>query len=428
MPQKDTLSLVKRHFYLTFTAIGVIMLVVGAIWAVGQIWTPISIMLVSAFLVFILRTPVAFFEKKGVPRVLGAAIMYIVALMVISIIGLIFVPIVSEQLVSFIGMAPQYIQNASSYFSQTFTEISTYLADSGIQGIVSTIGEEIAKWATTFASNSASAMFNTASTIGTLFLIAGVSFVVGFWVLKDLPKFSKELYKIVGPKHEEDVHVISRAFSRALGGYLRGMVVSCLCTGTMAFIAYTIVGVPYAAVLALFTGLMVFIPFIGPAIAWILAGVVGLLTSPITGALAALLTIASQMINDNVISPRVMGGSVELHPGIILVAIFTGAALGGVFGMLCAIPLTSAAKTIFVYYFEKRTGRQLVSEEGALFKGHPTIPLDPKSDAIPSRADDTVLSDSPEGAKETNLAKGAPEVSNNNYSEKTAEPKEEKNP
>ena len=426
MPQKDTLSLVKRHFYLTFTAIGVIMLVVGAIWAIGQIWTPISIILVSAFLVFILRTPVAFLEKKGVPRVLGAAIMYIAALMGIAAIGLIFVPVVSEQLVGFIGMAPQYIQNASSYFSQTFTEISAYLADSGIQGIVSNIGEELAKWATTFASNSASAMFSTASTIGTLFLIAGVSFVVGFWVLKDLPKFSREVYKIVGPKREEDVHVISKAFSRALGGYLRGMVVSCLCTGTMAFIAYSVIGVPYAAVLALFTGLMVFIPFIGPAIAWILAGVVGLLTSPITGILAAVLTIASQMINDNVISPRVMGGSVELHPGIILVAIFIGAALGGVFGMLCAIPLTSAAKTIFVYYFEKRTGRQLVSEDGALFKGHPTSPLSPKSDAIPSRTGNADTSGYSEGEKETNLVEGTSETPDEDNSKRLTGSQKEK--
>jgi predicted PurR-regulated permease PerM len=159
------------------------------------------------------------------------------------------------------------------------------------------------------------------------------------------------------------------------------MVVSCLCTGTLAFIAYSILGISYPLVLALFTGLMVFIPFIGPTIAWILAGLIGLLYSPITALLAAVLTIASQLINDNLIQPRVMGGNVELHPAMILVMIFIGFALGGIFGMICAIPLAAAAKSIFVYYFEKKTGRQLVSEKGALFKGHPSPRTDPAADA-----------------------------------------------
>jgi hypothetical protein len=104
----------------------------------------------------------------------------------------------------------------------------------------------------------------------------------------------------------------------------------------------------------------------------VIAGVVGLFVAPLTGLLAAVLTIASQMINDNAIYPRVMSGTVELHPGIILVAIFIGGTLGGIFGMLCAVPMTSAIKSIFVYYFEKRTGRKLLSDNGALFKSsHP---------------------------------------------------------
>jgi len=291
--------------------------------------------------------------------------------MVIAIIALIFVPVVVEQLLGFLGNVPQYLQQAGTFLSATFAQVNDYLAESGVQDVLTTVSAELAKFATNVASESASSLFATASSIGVSLVVAGVSTVVGFWVLKDLPRFREELYKLVGPKYEEDTRVIGGAFSRALGGYLRGMIVACICTGTMAFIAYSIIGLPYPLVLALFTGLMVFIPFIGPTIAWILAGLVGLLFSPLTAILAAGLTIAAQIIYDNLIAPRVMGGHVELHPAVILVAIFTGAALGGIFGMLCAIPLAAAAKAIFVYYFEKKTGRQLLSEKGALFKGAP---------------------------------------------------------
>jgi len=369
--KKDAIAPVKRRFYLTITIIGVVVLIAGSFWVISQIWTPISIILFSAFLVFILRTPVAFFERKGVPRVLGTAIMYVVALMIIAIIALIFIPVVVEQLLGFLSNVPQYLQQAGTFLSATFAQVNDYLKESGVQDILTTVSAELAKFATNIASDSATSLFATASSIGVSLVVAGVSTVVGFWVLKDLPRLREELYKIVGPKYAEDTRVIGGAFSRALGGYLRGMIVACLCTGTMAFIAYSIIGLPYPLVLALFTGLMVFIPFIGPTIAWILAGLVGLLFSPVTAILAAGLTIAAQIIYDNLIAPRVMGGHVELHPAVILVAIFTGAALGGIFGMLCAIPLTAAAKAIFVYYFEKRTGRQLLSEKGALFKGTP---------------------------------------------------------
>jgi predicted PurR-regulated permease PerM len=378
----DTITTTRRRFYLTFTVIGITLIVVAALWVIGQIWTPISIILFSAFLVFVLHTPVAFLERKGVPRILGAVIMYIVAILVIAAIALVFIPVIMEQFVSFVGMLPQYIQDASNYFSQAFSQISSILQESGIQDVVSTIGSEMAKWASSMASDSANAVVTTASTISTFFLVAGVSLVVGFWILIDLPRFSAEVYKIVGPRYTEDVHVIAAAFSRSLGGYLRGMVVSCLCTGTLAFIAYTAIGLPYPAVMALFTGLMVFVPFIGPAVAWILAGIIGLFVSPLTGILALVLTIVAQMLNDNLIYPRVMGGSVELHPAVILVVIFVGAALGGIFGMLCAVPLTSAVKAIFVYYFEKTTGRQLISEDGALFKGHPSSDVNPEVDSL----------------------------------------------
>lgn len=382
LPENDTLTLVKRNFFLTFTAIGVIVLIAGAVWVLGQVWTPISIILFSAFLVFILRTPVAWLETKGVSRGIGTAIMYVVTLMVLAAIGLVFVPVAIEQIVSFLANVPQYIQQAGNFITQTFAVVDEYLKETGVGDLLASFTGELAKHASTLATSSASSLVDAASTLGTVIVVAGISTVVGFWVLKDLPKFRGDLHRLVGPRYTEDVSVIGSAISRSLGGYLRGMVVACLVTGTLVFIAYTALGLQYPLVLALFTGLMVFVPFIGPILAWVLAGLVGLLISPLTAVLAAVLTIVSQIAYDYLVAPRVMGGSVQLHPAVILVAVFTGAAIGGIFGMLCAIPLTSAVKSIFVYYFEKRTQRQIVSEKGAVFMGHPAKELDPKADAV----------------------------------------------
>jgi hypothetical protein len=126
---------------------------------------------------------------------------------------------------------------------------------------------------------------------------------------------------------------------------------------------------------------MNFIPFLGPWIAGIIVALLGLFINPLMALLAILGTIIPQQITDNFISPRVMAGTVELHPSVILVVLIAGGALGGIFGMLCAIPLTAAAKSIFVYYFEKRTARHIVSREGAIFKGRAAADVDPLLDA-----------------------------------------------
>lgn len=87
--------------------------------------------------------------------------------------------------------------------------------------------------------------------------------------------------------------------------------------------------------------------------------------------MALVVTMVAQNVTDNVISPKVMQSSVQVHPIMSLTALVIGSALMGPIGMVIAIPLCAALKGIFVYYFENETGRQLVAYEGAVFKGTP---------------------------------------------------------
>ena len=82
-------------------------------------------------------------------------------------------------------------------------------------------------------------------------------------------------------------------------------------------------------------------------------------------------SVVIQNVTDNVVSPLVMRSAVKIHPALSLIGLFIGNSLGGVLGMLLAVPLTAAIKSVFVYYFESRSGRQLVSYDGALFQGTP---------------------------------------------------------
>jgi hypothetical protein len=113
--------------------------------------------------------------------------------------------------------------------------------------------------------------------------------------------------------------------------------------------------------------------------------------NPIVGIISLIGTIVIQQIIYTFVSPKLMGESVDIHPALTFIALMagsgigaaTGGLVGALVGALLSIPLVAMGKALFVYYFEKRTGRRIVSEDGVFFRGVPSegAELDPVTDA-----------------------------------------------
>lgn len=156
-----------------------------------------------------------------------------------------------------------------------------------------------------------------------------------------------------------------------MGGYMRGTVITSVFDGLLSWVFLALVGHPYAGLAAILVGVLHFVPVIGEWVAVAFAVLLALFESPMLAIVALLGSVVIQNLTDNVVSPLVMRSAVKIHPALSLVGLFIGNSLGGVLGMLLAVPLTAAIKSVFVYYFESRSGRQLVSYDGALFQGTP---------------------------------------------------------
>lgn len=384
---KASAERIRRSFFLIWSIIGVLLLLVACGYVLGQVWTAISIILFSAFLVFIMRAPVAQLEKRGVPRILGTAISFVGAFLIVAAIVLIFAPIIWGQIVGLLSLIPQYIEQSQDFWNDIYQKYSYLLEDNTIKQLVAQAATEVSRWAANTASVSASSVFTVGANLVLAVVVMTVSLVVCFWILKDLPRISRELLVLIGPRFAPDARFIATTCARSLGGYIKGMVIACICTGTISGIGFAIVGLPYPAVLGLFAGLMNFIPFVGPWLSGIVVGAIGLFNGPIVALLSVLCLIIAQQTTDNFISPRVMSYAVELHPAVVLVVLIAGGALGGALGILAAIPLTSAVKTIFVHYFQKRTGRQLMSVDGAIFRGTPAVAEETEKPAVAEAED-----------------------------------------
>lgn len=185
-------------------------------------------------------------------------------------------------------------------------------------------------------------------------------------------------------------------FTRVMGGYLKATLLQCFLIGLACGIGFHFIGIPNAAALGLITGVMNIIPVVGPWIGGVIAALVGLFVDPWAAFFALVLTIVVQQFVYTFISPKIMSNSVDVHPAIVIVVLLVGSAIGGsmaglvgsVVGMLLSIPLAAILKTVFVFYFERETERQVVSEDGVFFKGMPSDLRD--EDGAPDAVADAV--------------------------------------
>jgi predicted PurR-regulated permease PerM len=170
--------------------------------------------------------------------------------------------------------------------------------------------------------------------------------LLALYLTTDGPRIARYLLAFLPPdRHEQAARATARIYER-LGGWVSGQLILCVTIGVMAWIGLTVIGVPYAVVLALIAGLMEAVPNIGPIISAVPAILVAALYSPVQALMVLVLYVVIQQLENYVIVPRVMSRAVELHPLAVLLALMVGGELMGVLGAVLAVPVTAAISVI----------------------------------------------------------------------------------
>ena len=362
----------RTRFFRVWGYIGIAVITVFVCWLVGHISDAIAVLTFGAVVAFVYAPIGNWLNRRlGMPRLPATLIGLITLLaLVVLFVGALIPPVVS-QTAAFLQSLPAYMEQVRVVWG----DVNAYLGnqdDAIVQAVLSFlsgISQQAGSMGESLASRAASGMFSGVVNLVTVVIDLALGLVISFWLAKDFPTIELELSTIVGPRRGEDYRIITTVFGRSLSGYLKGLLITSACTGVIAGVGFWLLGVPYSMLLGLGTAVLNIIPFVGPWIGGIIAFLVALSVSPLSALLSIVVTVAAQQFTDNFISPKVMQAAVSLHPVLVIFALTAGGCLGGVFGMILAVPLTAAAKGTFVYYFEKKTGRQLVNRNGKLFKG-----------------------------------------------------------
>ena len=340
----------------------------AAFLLLGRVASALTPFVLGGVIVLVFRSPVRTLEQRGMARSAAVAVCYAGALAVLAVVGAFFVPPLISQIEQFARNTPAYAQAVETWWTGMQGRVETvilpaWFADA-LGQVGTTIGDELAKWASALASGVITA---GGAAAGLLFNLV-LALVVGFWALKDLPKVRAEIMDLVSARKREEAEVVLETVMRVLGGYVRGQAMVSVTTGVLAVVGLTIAGVPYSLVLGLITGVFNIVPYIGPALAGIMAAAAGLFISPLTALFALLAVFAAQQLTDLFVTPRVMSEQVDLHPLLVIFSVLVGSTLFGFWGLLLGIPVAAIIKGLFVYYFEKHTLRTLGTENGALFR------------------------------------------------------------
>jgi predicted PurR-regulated permease PerM len=185
--------------------------------------------------------------------------------------------------------------------------------------------------------------------------------IVTFYLLLEAPRIVEWMYRLAPAPYRAEIRALGSQIDRILAGYVRGMLMLIPIMATLTTIALMLLGVRYALVLGIVTGILETIPLLGPWSAAGIAIVVALFQTPAPWGCPAWLIAGSigltyfvlRMFEDNFIIPHVVGPAVHLHPMLVIFAILAGGALGGPFGLFVAIPVAAVARLLLRYLYAK---------------------------------------------------------------------------
>lgn len=185
-----------------------------------------------------------------------------------------------------------------------------------------------------------------------------VSLILSIYVLFSHEYFSsiwERFFYIVfrkskaGKVIKRSLHTINYTFSK----YIRGQLIEASIVALLSTLVLTIIGIDYAFVIGIIAGICNLVPYIGPFVGIVLAGIVALFSGNIWLAVAAIIGLfIVQQIDCNILCPKIVGDIVGMHPGFIIITITIGGNIAGLLGMLIAVPVGASLKTIISDWFD----------------------------------------------------------------------------
>ncbi|PMC47622.1 AI-2E family transporter [Streptococcus sp. UMB1385] len=304
---------------------------------VNSIITPIIV----AYVFYYMLNPLVNFFSKKISRFSASLLAILVGVITVLIVIIGVVPIIVEQTQNLITALPRYIEIVKGYLEEysdnAYVQVVVEYVNTNLN--VSKISQRLISITTSIAQGVVSSISSTASVLITM------PFVL-FFLLKDASQFNKFVISLLPKKFEKSVAETIDEIDDKVGSYIQGQMLVSLCIGVMLFIGYNVIGLHYAFSLATIAAFLSIVPYLGPAIAITPAMLVAASTSWVMVVKMLVVWGIVQFLEGNIISPNIMGRSMNMHPLTVIFVILIGVNISGVVGAILGIPVYSILKVL----------------------------------------------------------------------------------
>jgi len=308
------------------------------IWGVAEV---LVIPFVAALVVsYILQPVVNLLVRRRVPRSVAILVIYFSFILFIVIMAMNSIPLITKQLSELITRLPDLVRQTDIWLDN-LTRQKQYLPDAAKQAVENGINQ-LENGLTRYIG---SLLGMVTSAVNAIFIAFVVPFLV-FYMLKDARAIGRFIVQLMPIHYRGDMKQLLLGVDDMLGRYVRGQLLIMLAVGILTYAGLLVIHMPYALTLALFMGLADLIPYIGSFLGAVPAVLLGLFISPQMALKVLVVNVIVQQLEGNLISPQIMGRTLQLHPMLIVAALLVGGKMAGILGMVAAVPVVAVMKVV----------------------------------------------------------------------------------
>lgn len=340
----------------------VLVSVILGFWLLYRFNQVIFTLFIAIVIGTVIRPAVAWLHQRGLPQTAGVILVYLLLFLLLTGFLLLLFPLISEQGTTVATAMPDYYQNLRQWvvnnpnpFLAGLSEfLPAALPTLNLRPVQQTEQELMAS-----AGQVAGYVTSLARVVFTAIIILALAF---YWTLEG-PRIIQSFLLVIPLHQRESISELISAMESKVGFYMVGQSILCLVIGILALIAYLLIGLPNALVLALIAGVLEAVPMVGPLLGAVPAAIVALSIAPNKLIWVIVATIVIQQLENSLLVPRIMKKAVGVNPFVTLLALFAFSTLFGLAGALMAIPMAAMIQLALNHFvFQQSTVEMEVSE------------------------------------------------------------------
>lgn len=334
--------------------VGIIILkeikILSFIFNILKIISPLFVGLVIAWL---LDPIVTYLSKKGVKRIYGSLICYVIIIGLMLLVLGSLVPVLYEQINDFVTTTiPSLYENIKNWINDFFVNFKE-VEGFDVNTIKTDIFSKLESFATGLTSTLPTLIINVAKSVFSGIGSLCIGLVIGFFLLLNMDENIENLYLLIPKKYRDETKKMLQTLNKPLKKFVQGSLIDCTVIFVISAIGFSIIGLKAPLLFALFCAITNIIPYVGPYIGGVPAVLIGFTQSTSIGIFVLIFIVIVQALEGNLLQPYIMSKTTKLSPIVIILGLLVFEHLFGIWGMVLSTPILGVLKELINYFDEK---------------------------------------------------------------------------